>query len=87
MALAHGRIGKRFYAMTMSVTDLDIHDFDKHQTKKCFYQNQVRVANNHDDGMPHRYAIVHSMESLEPFRIRISWRDIKSRSTKMASVN
>ncbi|RVX18189.1 hypothetical protein CK203_004046 [Vitis vinifera] len=28
MDLGHGRIGKRFYAMTMSVKEPDIHDFD-----------------------------------------------------------
>ncbi|KAJ9676595.1 hypothetical protein PVL29_021889 [Vitis rotundifolia] len=37
--------------------------------------------------MPRCYAIVHSVESLEPFRIRISWLNTKSRSTEMASVN
>ena len=35
--------------------------------------------------MPHCHAVVHSVESLEPFITCISWLNAKSRSTKMVS--
>ncbi|GMH01145.1 hypothetical protein Nepgr_002984 [Nepenthes gracilis] len=62
----------------MSVPDPDFHDFDKDRTEKSFGDNQVWAAYDDDDGMPRYYAMVHSVISTKPFKMRISWLNSKS---------
>ncbi|KAA8540674.1 hypothetical protein F0562_024407 [Nyssa sinensis] len=66
--------------MTMIVPDPDFHDFDKDRTEKSFGENQVWAAYDDDDGMPRYYALIHSVLSKRPFKMRISWLNTKSNS-------
>ncbi|KAF3436897.1 hypothetical protein FNV43_RR19650 [Rhamnella rubrinervis] len=65
-------------AVSMSVLDPDFHDFDEDRTEKSFGSNQIWAAYDEDDGMPRYYAMVHSVISLDPFKMRISWLNSKS---------
>jgi curved DNA-binding protein CbpA len=58
---------------SIAVPDPDFHDFDKDRTESCFQENQVWAAYDDDDGMPRFYAVIHSVISLDPFKMRISW--------------
>ncbi|KAE8661721.1 Major facilitator protein [Hibiscus syriacus] len=62
--------------VSMSVPDPDFHDFDQDRTEKSFGQNQVWAA--YDDGMPRYYFMIHSVISLKPFKMRMSWLNCKS---------
>ncbi|GAB2249176.1 hypothetical protein Droror1_Dr00012535 [Drosera rotundifolia] len=62
----------------MNVPDPDFHDFDKVRTEKSFGENQVWAAYDEDDGMPRYYAMIHSITSRRPFRMRMSWLNSKS---------
>jgi len=62
----------------MSVPDPDFHDFDKDRTESSFGDNQVWAAYDDDDGMPRYYAMIHSVISRKPFKMRISWLNTKS---------
>lgn len=64
--------------VSMSVPDPDFHDFDEDRTEKSFGSNQIWAAYDEDDGMPRYYAMVHSVISLVPFKMRISWLNSKS---------
>ncbi|KAK0590901.1 hypothetical protein LWI29_032945 [Acer saccharum] len=64
--------------ISMSVPDPDFHDFDQDRTVKSFGENQVWAAYDNDDGMPRYYAMIHSVISLRPFKMRISWLNSKS---------
>lgn len=64
--------------VSMSVPDPDFHDFDGDRTEKSFGSNQIWAAYDEDDGMPRYYAVVHSVISLDPFKMRISWLNSKS---------
>ncbi|PIN11312.1 hypothetical protein CDL12_16093 [Handroanthus impetiginosus] len=59
--------------MSVNVSDPDFHDFDKDRTEKCFRDNQVWAVYDDDDGMPRHYALIHSVISLNPFKVRMSW--------------
>ena len=48
---------------------------------------EISFQDFNDDGMPRCHAIVHSVDSLEPFKIRISWLNTKNKSTEMVSVD
>ncbi|PRQ16973.1 putative transcription factor C2H2 family [Rosa chinensis] len=63
---------------SMSVPDPDFHDFDEHRTEKSFASNQVWAVYDEDDGMPRYYAMIHSIISLKPFKIQISWLNSKT---------
>ncbi|XP_050375529.1 uncharacterized protein LOC126793132 [Argentina anserina] len=63
---------------SMSVPDPDFHDFDNDRAEKSFDSNQVWAVYDEDDGMPRYYAMVHSIISLNPFKIRISWLNSKT---------
>ncbi|KAJ4839064.1 hypothetical protein Tsubulata_040993 [Turnera subulata] len=63
---------------SMSVPDPDFHDFDKDRSEKSFGDNQIWAAYDDDDGMPRYYALIHSVISLKPFKVRISWLNSKS---------
>ncbi|KAF7838836.1 Chaperone protein DnaJ [Senna tora] len=65
-------------SLTMSVPDPDFHDFDNDRTEKSFGENQVWAAYDDDDGMPRYYALIHSVISLKPFKLRMSWLNSKS---------
>ncbi|XP_050373230.1 uncharacterized protein LOC126790899 [Argentina anserina] len=67
-------------SMTISVPDSDFHDFDKERTEESFGENQVWAAYDGDDGMPRFYAIIHSVISSNPFKMRISWLNSKTNS-------
>lgn len=67
-----------FNPMSMSVPDPDFHDFDEDRTEKAFSDNQVWAAYDNDDGMPRYYAMIHSVISRKPFKMRISWLNSKS---------
>ncbi|KAK2975579.1 hypothetical protein RJ640_014066 [Escallonia rubra] len=64
--------------MSMSVPDPDFHDFDKDRSEKSFGNNQVWAAYDNDDGMPRYYALIQSVLSKRPFKMRISWLNSKS---------
>ncbi|KAJ6341317.1 hypothetical protein OIU78_009481 [Salix suchowensis] len=66
--------------MSINVPDPDFHDFDKDRTERCFEENQVWAAYDADDGMPRYYAMIHSVISLNPFKMRISWLNSKTNS-------
>ncbi|KAF8399971.1 hypothetical protein HHK36_015843 [Tetracentron sinense] len=65
-------------AMSINVPDPDFHDFDKDRTERSFGDNQVWAAYDDDDGMPRYYAMIHSVISLNPFKMRISWLNSKT---------
>jgi curved DNA-binding protein CbpA len=66
--------------MSINVPDSDFHDFDKDRTERCFGENQVWAAYDDDDGMPRYYAMIQSVISLNPFKMRISWLNSKTNS-------
>lgn len=66
--------------MSINVPDPDFHDFDKDRTERCFGDNQVWAAYDDDDGMPRYYAMIHSVISVNPFKMRISWLNSKTNS-------
>lgn len=72
--------------MSMSVPDPDFHDFDKDRTENSFGDNQVWAAYDNDDGMPRYYAMIHSVISRKPLKMRISWLNSKS-NDELAPLN
>lgn len=72
--------------MSINVPDPDFHDFDKDRTEKSFEDNQVWAAYDNDDGMPRYYAMIHSVVSLNPFKMRISWLNSKT-NTELGPLN
>ncbi|KAI4351911.1 hypothetical protein L6164_006212 [Bauhinia variegata] len=66
--------------MSIDVPDSDFHDFDKDRIEKSFGENQVWAAYDDKGGMPRYYAMVHSIVSLDPFKIRIGWLNSKTNS-------
>ncbi|XP_028765101.1 uncharacterized protein LOC114723113 [Neltuma alba] len=65
-------------SLSMSVPDPDFHNFDHDRTEKSFGENQVWAAYDDDDGMPRYYAMIHSVISRKPFKMRMSWLNSKS---------
>ncbi|EEF51773.1 uncharacterized protein LOC8269220 [Ricinus communis] len=72
--------------VSMTVPDPDFHDFDKDRTEKSFGGNQVWAAYDDDDGMPRHYAMIHSVISRKPLRMRISWLNSKN-NRELAPLN
>lgn len=72
--------------MTVDIPDPDFHDFDKDRTDRSFSENQVWVAYDDDDGMPRIYAMIHSVISLSPLKMQISWLTSKT-NDKLAPLN
>ncbi|XWS37111.1 hypothetical protein CRYUN_Cryun19dG0015300 [Craigia yunnanensis] len=72
--------------MSMNVPDPDFHDFDHDRAEKSFGENQVWAAYDDDDGMPRYYAMIHSVISLKPFKMRMSWLNSKS-NVELAPLN
>ncbi|MED6203737.1 hypothetical protein PIB30_002506 [Stylosanthes scabra] len=66
-------IAKILETMPIDVPDPDFLDFDKDRTEGSFGENQVWALYDNDDGMPRYYAKIHSVVSLNPFKLRISW--------------
>ncbi|XP_057761420.1 uncharacterized protein LOC130981759 [Arachis stenosperma] len=66
-------IAKILETMPIDVPDPDFLDFDKDRTEGSFGENQVWALYDNDDGMPRYYAKIHSVVSLNPFTLRISW--------------
>ncbi|KAJ8759045.1 hypothetical protein K2173_003283 [Erythroxylum novogranatense] len=60
-------------SMIINVPDPDFHDFDKDRTETCFDANQIWAAYDDNDGMPRYYGMIHSIISLNPFKMKISW--------------
>ncbi|XP_004512598.1 uncharacterized protein [Cicer arietinum] len=60
-------------SMPADVLDPDFHDFYKDRTERSFTENQVWAAYDSGDGMPRRYAMIHRVISLNPFKLQISW--------------
>lgn len=69
---------ENFVPMQMLVTDPDFYNFDKDRTEDSFGNNQVWAAYDDDDGMPRYYALIHTVISLKPFKMHISWLGSKS---------
>ncbi|KAL5552623.1 hypothetical protein UlMin_040024 [Ulmus minor] len=67
-------------SMTINVPDSDFHDFDKDRTERSFEENQIWAVYDDDDGMPRYYAMIHSVISVDPFKMKISWLNSKSNS-------
>lgn len=59
--------------MLINVPDPDFHNFDRDRTESSFRDYQVWAAYDNDDGMPRRYALIHSVVSLNPFKMQIRW--------------
>ncbi|KAL5848487.1 hypothetical protein ACOSQ4_006500 [Xanthoceras sorbifolium] len=72
--------------LSINVPDPDFHDFDKDRTEKSFGDNQVWAAYDGDDGMPRYYALIHSVISLNPFKMRISWLNSRT-NTELGPLN
>ncbi|XP_044489560.1 uncharacterized protein LOC123213969 [Mangifera indica] len=72
--------------LSINVPDPDFHDFDKDRTERSFGDNQVWAAYDDDDGMPRYYAMIHSVISLNPFRMRISWLNSRT-NTELGPLN
>lgn len=70
----------------MTVPDPDFHDFDNDRSEDSFADNQVWAAYDDDDGMPRYYALIHSVISRKPFKMRISWLNSKS-TAEFGSMN
>uniref|UniRef100_A0A7C8ZL69 Aldose 1-epimerase n=1 Tax=Opuntia streptacantha TaxID=393608 RepID=A0A7C8ZL69_OPUST len=64
--------------LSIPVPDPDFYDFDKDRTERAFGENQVWALYDNDDGMPRYYAMIHSVISQDPFRVRISWLSSKT---------
>ncbi|KAK7344079.1 hypothetical protein VNO77_13326 [Canavalia gladiata] len=64
--------------MSIEVPDPDFHDFDKDRTEWCFGENQVWAAYDADDGMPRHYAMIHSVISVNPFKMQLRWLNPKT---------
>lgn len=64
--------------LSIPVPDPDFYDFDKDRTERAFGDNQVWAVYDNDDGMPRYYAMIHSVISRGPFRVRISWLNSKT---------
>ncbi|KAK2367245.1 Chaperone DnaJ-domain superfamily protein [Trifolium repens] len=60
-------------SLLVDFPDPDFHDFFKDRTERSFGENQVWTAYEGDDGMPRRYALIHKVISLNPFKLQISW--------------
>lgn len=73
-------VAERVETMSINVPDPDFHDFDKDRTERSFGENQVWAAYDGDDGMPRYYALIHSVISSNPFKMRISWLNSKTNS-------
>ncbi|XP_073132678.1 uncharacterized protein [Henckelia pumila] len=69
----NGPSGEQVDQMLVTVPDPDFHDFDKDRTVQCFGNNQVWAMYDDDDGMPRHYTMIHSVISLNPFKMRLSW--------------
>ncbi|KAL6529072.1 hypothetical protein OROHE_014816 [Orobanche hederae] len=65
--------GKLVEQMSVDVSDPDFHDFDKERTEKYFSDNQVWAVYDDHDGMPRHYAMIQSVISINPFKVKISW--------------
>lgn len=72
--------------LSIPVPDPDFYDFDKDRTEKAFGENQVWAVYDNDDGMPRFYAMVHSVISRDPFKIRISWLNSNT-NTELGPLN
>ncbi|XP_022979434.1 uncharacterized protein LOC111479157 [Cucurbita maxima] len=59
--------------LSINVPDPEFHNFDRDCTESSFGNNQVWAAYDDDDGMPRRYAWIHSVVSLNPFKLKIRW--------------
>lgn len=66
--------------LSITVPDPDFHDFDKKRTENSFGDSQVWAAYDDDDGMPRYYAMIHTVISRKPFKMRISWLNSKTTS-------
>ncbi|KAL5724845.1 hypothetical protein ACHQM5_008056 [Ranunculus cassubicifolius] len=64
-------------AVSIDVPDPDFHDFDMDRSENSFQEQQVWAAYDDDDGMPRFYAIIRSVLSVDPFKIRIGWLNPK----------
>ncbi|XP_052205519.1 uncharacterized protein LOC127810218 [Diospyros lotus] len=65
---------------SIDVPDPDFHDFNKDRTESCFGDNQVWAAYDDNDSMPRYYAMIHSVMSLNPLKMWISWLNLKDDS-------
>ncbi|KAK3223671.1 hypothetical protein Dsin_010696 [Dipteronia sinensis] len=72
--------------LSINVPDPDFHDFDRDRSERSFGDNQVWAAYDADDGMPRYYALIHSVISLDPFKMRISWLNSRTNS-ELAPLN
>ncbi|XP_021723091.1 uncharacterized protein LOC110690540 [Chenopodium quinoa] len=72
--------------LSIPVPDPEFYDFDKDRTERAFGENQVWAVYDNDDGMPRFYAMVQSVISRDPFRIRISWLN-STTNTELGPLN
>ncbi|KAI9092505.1 hypothetical protein K1719_027633 [Acacia pycnantha] len=72
--------------VTIDIPDPDFHDFDEDRTDRSFGENQVWVAYHDDDGMPRIYAMIQSVISFSPLKMRISWLNSKT-NEELAPLN
>ncbi|KAK9724760.1 hypothetical protein RND81_05G096100 [Saponaria officinalis] len=60
-------------ATAIMVPNPEFYNFDIDRLELCFGPNQVWAAYDNTDGMPRFYALIHSVVSLDPFKVKISW--------------
>ncbi|KZV44087.1 hypothetical protein F511_10758 [Dorcoceras hygrometricum] len=70
---ASGPSGEQVGQILVDVPDPDFRGFDKDRIVQCFKDNQVWAVYDDDDGMPRHYTMIHSVISLYPFKMRLSW--------------
>ncbi|WCJ19063.1 DNAJ heat shock N-terminal domain-containing protein [Euphorbia peplus] len=70
----------------IDVPDPDFQNFDKDRTEKCFEENQVWAAYDGKDGMPRLYGVIHSISSLNPFKMKIRWLNSRT-NTELGPMN
>ncbi|XP_051129847.1 uncharacterized protein LOC127250553 [Andrographis paniculata] len=60
----------------LAVEDADFHDFDVDRHERSFKKGQVWAVYDESDGMPRHYAVIDQIESLNPFKVMLSWLEV-----------
>ncbi|KAK9060171.1 hypothetical protein SSX86_020875 [Deinandra increscens subsp. villosa] len=62
----------------INVPDPDFHNFDRQRCETCFREGQVWAAYDDDDGMPRHYAMIQTVNSVDPFKIKVRWLNFQT---------
>ncbi|XP_071690886.1 uncharacterized protein [Rutidosis leptorrhynchoides] len=64
---------KSMEPIVIDVQDPDFHNFDKGRCETCFKEGQIWAAYDDIDGMPRHYAMIHKVNSVDPFKVMVCW--------------